>query len=406
MNGRKLTPDEILVLEVQGCTSSNWNDVEVAENFSPASLNNVHFSGIIRIGNFEKVVTLPGGITVNSGLSNCRIHNSTIGDDVYISNVKSLANYHIEKNVIIENVDLLIVDGESTFGNGVELDIVNEGGGRTLTMFDKLSANLAYFLVFYRHNKPFIKALEKIIDDYVSGIKSAVGTIKAGAKISNCKSIVNVNIGTDAVVTGASNLKNGTIVSCSEDPAFIGNDVSAKNFIILSGAKVDDAVILQNSFIGQGVKMGKQYSAENSAFFANSEAFHGESCSIFGGPFTVTHHKSSLLIAGYYSFYNAGSGTNQSNHMYKLGPIHQGIVERGSKTGSFCYLLWPCRVGSFTTVLGKHYSNFDTSNLPFSYINEDDGKSFITPAMNMFTVGTRRDSRKWQTRDRRKDPKN
>ncbi len=404
MNGRKLTPDEILVLEVQDCTSSNWNNVEVAEKFSPASLNNVHFSGMIRIGNFEKVVTLPGGITVNSGLNNCRIHNSTIGDDVYISNVKSLANYHIGNNVIIENVDLLIVDGESTFGNGVELDIVNEGGGRTLKMFDKLSANLAYFLVFYRHNKPFINALEKIIDDYVSGIKSAAGTIKTGAKISNCKSIVNVNIGTEAVVNGASNLKNGTIVSCSEDPVFVGNDVSAKNFIILSGAKIDDAVILQNSFVGQGVKMGKQYSAENSAFFANSEAFHGEACSIFGGPYTVTHHKSSLLIAGYYSFYNAGSGTNQSNHMYKLGPIHQGIVERGSKTGSFCYLLWPCRVGSFTTVLGKHYSNFDTSNLPFSYINEEDGKSFITPAMNMFTVGTRRDSRKWQTRDRRKDP--
>ena len=23
---------------------------------------------------------------------------------------------------------------------------------------------------------------------------------------------------------------------------------------------------------------------------------------------------------------NAGSGSNQSNHMYKLGPIHQGII--------------------------------------------------------------------------------
>ena len=189
---------------------------------------------------------------------------------------------------IIENVDLLIVDGESTFGNGVELDIVNEGGGRTLTMFDKLSANLAYFLVFYRHNKPFIKALEKIIDDYVSGIKSAAGTIKAGAKISNCKSIVNVNIGTDAVVTGASNLKNGTIVSCHENYPAFSEMMFRQKILLLSGAKVDDAVILQNSFIGQGVKMGKQYSAENSAFFANSEAFHGESCSIFSRPLRYT----------------------------------------------------------------------------------------------------------------------
>ena len=404
MNVRNLTPEEILKLENSGCTCGNWNDIEVAEKFNPASFFNVYFSGKNKLGIFEKVVTLPGGITVHTGLINCHIHNCLIEDDVYISNVKSLANYRIEKDVIIENVDSLIVEGASTFGNGAELDIVNEGGGRTLKIFDRLSANLAYFMVFYRHNKKFISCLEKIIDGYVKEKKSSMGLIKQGAKILNCRAIANVNIGLDAVISGASNLKEGTIVSCKEDPAFVGNDVSATNFIILSGAKVEDAVILQNSFVGQGVKMGKQYSAENSAFFANSEAFHGEACSVFGGPYTVTHHKSSLLIAGYYSFYNAGSGTNQSNHMYKLGPIHQGIVERGSKTGSFCYLLWPCRIGAFTTVLGKHYSNFDTSSLPFSYISEEDGKSFITPAMNMFTVGTRRDSRKWQVRDRRRDP--
>jgi hypothetical protein len=102
------------------------------------------------------------------------------------------------------------------------------------------------------------------------------------------------------------------------------------------------------------------------------------------------------------SFYNAGSGTNQSNHLYKLGPVHQGILERGSKTGSFSYLLWPSRVGAFSVVMGKHYQNFDTTNLPFSYVNEEGGKSAIIPAMNYFTVGTFRDGAKWPRRDRRK----
>ena len=53
----------------------------------------------------------------------------------------------------------------------------------------------------------------------------------------------------------------------------------------------------------------------------------------------MTHHKSTLLIAGLFSFMNAGSGSNQSNHMYKLGPIHQGILERGAKTSSDSYIL-------------------------------------------------------------------
>jgi len=102
-----------------------------------------------------------------------------------------------------------------------------------------------------------------------------------------------------------------------------------------------------------------------------------------------------------FSFYNAGSGTNQSNHMYKLGPVHQGILERGTKTGSFSYLLWPSRTGAYSVIIGKHYANFDSSELPFSYISEFDGKTKLTPAFNLCTVGTKRDSQKWPKRDRR-----
>jgi hypothetical protein len=90
--------------------------------------------------------------------------------------------------------------------------------------------------------------------------------------------------------------------------------------------------------------------------------------------------------------------------MYKLGPVHQGILERGSKTGSFAYLLLPSHVGAFSVVMGKHLANFNTEDFPFSYIAEEKGRSELTPAMNIFTVGTRRDSEKWPNRDRRKDP--
>jgi hypothetical protein len=86
-----------------------------------------------------------------------------------------------------------------------------------------------------------------------------------------------------------------------------------------------------------------------------------------------------------------------------MGPVHQGTLGRGSKTGSFSYLLWPSQVGAFTAVMGKHYANFDTRNLPFSYITDDGGRSVISPAVNLFTVGTRRDGEKWPNRDRRTD---
>jgi hypothetical protein len=115
-------------------------------------------------------------------------------------------------------------------------------------------------------------------------------------------------------------------------------------------------------------------------------------------------HKSSLLIAGMFSFLNAGSGSNQSNHMYKLGPIHQGIVERGSKTTSDSYILWPARVGPFSLVMGRHYHHSDTSDMPFSYLIEHKDETYLIPGVNLRSVGTIRDAQKWPKRDKRKDP--
>ena len=115
----------------------------------------------------------------------------------------------------------------------------------------------------------------------------------------------------------------------------------------------------------------------------------------------MTHHKSTLLIAGMFSFMNAGSGSNQSNHMYKLGPIHQGAMERGAKTSSDSYILWPARIGAFSLVMGRHTSNPDTSLLPFSYLIEKNGETFLAPAVNLRSVGTVRDAQKWPKRDKR-----
>ena len=105
-----------------------------------------------------------------------------------------------------------------------------------------------------------------------------------------------------------------------------------------------------------------------------------------------------------FSFMNAGSGSNQSNHMYKLGPIHQGILERGAKTASDSYILWPSRVGAFSLVMGRHVTHSDTSYLPFSYLIEQQNTTYLVPGVNLRSVGTVRDAQKWPKRDARRDP--
>jgi len=403
---RPLSSEEIARLTEQGCGCADWSKVEVAEGFDPTKVKSTHFSGSVKLGVFEKHVSFYGGVTKPAGISNATIHNCTIGNNVSINQVRNyIANYIIEDDVVIDNIDLLAVEGESSFGNGTEVAVVNEAGGREIPIYDHLSAHTAYIIAFYRHRPKVIENLQKMIADYTVSVTSSMGLVAKGTKLINCRIIKNVKVGPSSVIEGTNRLENGSINSCPEDPVYIGPGVFAEDFICCSGSKVTDGTIIARSFVGQGTVLTKQYSAEKSVFFANCGGFHGEACAIFAGPYTVTHHKSTLLIAGLFSFLNAGSGTNQSNHMYKLGPTHQGIVERGSKTASDSYMLWPAKVGAFTVVMGRHYRNSDTSDLPFSYLIEHEDESILIPGVNLRSVGTVRDARKWPRRDRRKSPK-
>ena len=404
MGYRKLNQTEIQKMIDQGCRTDDWGSINVTDNFTPENIYMVHFQGDITLGRFDSQIEPAPGITRMAGIYNTRLKNCVIGDNVYISDVKSLNNYTIESNVLIENVDRLVVAGETSFGNGIEVDALNEAGGREIPIFDQLTSQIAYFLSTYRHDQALIQNLKKIIENYVSTKKSNMGLINQGTMITDCGPITNLSVGEYARISGAQEMTEGTIISKKDAPTIVGSGVIAKSFIILSGSKINNSALIEKTFVGQGVQVGRQFSAENTLIFANSECFHSEACSIYAGPYTVTHHKSTLLIAAMFSFYNAGSGSNQSNHMYKLGPVHQGILERGSKTGSFSYMLWPSRIGAFSVVIGKHYSNFDNTDLPFSYILESEQKTVVIPALNFFTVGTKRDSVKWPKRDRRTDP--
>lgn len=402
MKYRNLTRSEIKLLELQHCHCENWQDVLVTENFVADRIRDVQFAGSVKLGCLTGTIEVAEGIFKPCGIDHAYIHNCTIADNVRISHVNNLSHYQVEDDVVIENVSELAVTGITHFGNGTQLDILNEGGGRTLTIFDRLNAQIAYLQVCYRHDHQLQERLQSLIASEVAAKRSSIGTVKKGARIFDCNLIRNIMIGEYVTLTGAFALEDGTILGAKDAPTLVGAGVVAKHFIILESSQVDGGVILDKCFVGQGVRLGKQFSAENSAFFANCEGFHGEAVSLFAGPYTVSHHKSTLLIAAMTSFFNAGSGTNQSNHMYKIGPVHQGILERGVKTGSFSYMLWPGRVGAFSVVIGKHYSNFDISDLPFSYIFESEGKSILYAGKNLFTGGTRRDTLKWASRDRRK----
>lgn len=400
---RSLTPSELQIMRTQGCRAvdDDWDGIRVAEGFDAQRMRNVVFAGQVRIGSHTPSHARDRG---PSGMENAHVVDCTIGNDVRIAHVaRRIANYHIADGSCLEDVGLIEARHDARFGNGIEVEALNEGGGREVVLFNDLCAQTASLMCLCRHRPDFIEKLTTLVRSAASRAHGGAGMIGPNATVRSVRELVDVCVHRGAVIDGASSLANGTILSSDEAPTTVGAGVQADDFIIAEGASVTDGAMLTKCYVGQGSRIARQFSAESSLFFANCEAFHGEAVSVFAGPYTVTHHKSTLLIAGLHSFYNAGSGTNFSNHRYKLGPVHEGKLERGTKTGSFSYLMWPCRVGAFSVVLGKHTRVFDTRQFPFSAVEADPaGRCTVVPGIMLATVGTVRDGAKWPTRDRRR----
>ena len=404
MTHRPLTADEVRRLEQQGCRSDAWTSVSVLPDIDLGRVRDVELRGTVRLGSNRGTVQVDG-VALPCGISHAILVDCDVGNDVRIDRIGSVVSHVIvEDGAVLQDVDALTADAGAACGAGTEIETVNEAGGRVVRLVPLLTAQTAWLQAFRLHDPKVASAIFAAIERSVDDAKASRVRVGAGAHVLHCGPICNVQIGPAAVVRGTSWLEDGTILSCPEHPTLVGEGVQARHFIIAEGAAISGGALLEKVFIGQAVKLGKQFSAENCLFFANCEGFHGEAVSIFAGPYTVTHHKSTLLIAAQFSFYNAGSGTNQSNHMYKLGPVHQGLFERGCKTGSSSYVLHETHVGAFSVVIGKHYTNINTPDLPFSYIHESDGHSEIVPGMTLFSVGTVRDGEKWPKRDGRKAP--
>lgn len=346
---------EIRKLEDNGCVCRDWKSVRICAGTDLDKIRNVHFAGEILIG----------------------------------------------ADVTIENVGLLEMEREAACGIGSEVCVFDETGSRSVKIYPGLSAQTA--MVIARDPAWAHSFAKEMLEDKLleSEPDREIGD---GAVIRNCGRITNVSIGPEVQIDGANYLKNGSLVNnAAPGRCFtrVGAGVNAENFIIEDGA-VDSGAIVRNCYIGQGAILEKGFTAHDSLFFANCSLENGEACALFAGPYTVSMHKSSLLIGCQTSFMNAGSGTNQSNHMYKLGPVHWGILERGVKTSSDSYLMLGAKIGAFSLLMGQHKTHPDSSEFPFSYLFGDErGATIVVPGAMLRSCGLLRDEKKWPARDRR-----
>ncbi|MBQ8468002.1 MAG: DUF4954 family protein [Prevotella sp.] len=399
---RLLSEQEIQVLENNVCWAEDWSRVMVAPDFRPYNFHRVMFYGDIRLGRFEKKIEVAKGFFKHSGINDATLRNVTVGNDCLIEKVGNfINNYTIGDDCYISNICTLETLEGASYGAGSTISVLNEMGDGNVTLFRELNSQLAAFMVKYNQDKVLMNTLRQLIDDEVRVTRPERGTIGNRVKIINTKDITNTVIKGDCEISGAARLADCTILSSEDASVYIGTGVICENSIICDGCSINNSVKMQDCFVGEACQITNGFTAEASLFFANSFMANGEACAAFCGPFSASHHKSSLLIGGQFSFYNAGSNTNFSNHAYKMGPLHYGTLERGSKTASGAYVLMPATIGAFSVCFGKLMHHPDTRNLPFSYLIAYGETMVLVPGRNITTVGLYRDIKKWPKRDKR-----
>ena len=399
---RQLTQEEINVLESNSCWAEDWNRVKVDEDFRPYNFHRVVLYGDIRLGKFEKMVEVAKGFEKHSGINDATLRNVTVGDNCLIEKVGNfINNYTIGDDCYISNISTMETTEGASFGEGHLISVLNEMGDGNVVLFHDLNSQLAAFMVKYFKDKQLKDCLTRLINEEIRFTQPERGTIGNGVKIINSKEITNTVIKEDCEINGAARLSDCTILSSKDDSVYIGTGVICENSIISNGCSITNSVKMQDCFVGEACQITNGFTAEASVFFANSYMANGEACAAFCGPFSASHHKSSLLIGGEFSFYNAGSNTNFSNHAYKMGPMHYGVLERGSKTASGAYVLMPAKIGAFSVCFGKLMNHPDMRCLPFAYLLAYGETMYIVPGRNITTVGLYRDIKKWPKRDKR-----
>lgn len=397
---RQLTDEEIRVLEDRNCWAEDWTNVHVSDDFKPNYMHRVMLYGEISIGDFDKNIEVSRGFLKHSGINNATLRNVSIGDNCLIENIGGfINNYTIGDDCYISNVSAMETTDGATYGEGNLISVLNEVGDGNVILFSDLNSQFAAFMAKHFGDKPLKDAIRRLINEEIARKRHDQAYIGNHVKIVNTKEITNTVVYDDCEINGAARLSDCTILSSPASSVYIGTGVICENSIISEGSSIINSVKIQDCFVGEACQISNGFTASSSVFFANSYMSNGEACAAFCGPFTASHHKSSLLIGGQFSFYNAGSATNFSNHAYKMGPMHYGILERGTKTASGAYVLMPAYIGTFSVCFGKLMYHPDTRNLPFSYLIAYGDTMYLSPGRNITTVGLYRDIRKWPKRD-------
>ncbi|MDI6782722.1 MAG: DUF4954 family protein [bacterium] len=315
-----LTTAQITKLKKNGNVAEDWKLVKVADGFDPDRVRNSSFYGEVILGKFDEKVAVGKNIELPSGIYNSTLINSIIGDNAIIRDVKLLANYWIKEKAVVFNIAEIATQKATAFGNGVELSLAIETGGREVKTYGEITIDVATKIASSRKDKQLLAEYDKLVAEYVSEATSEKGIVCEGAVVKNTAKVLDTFVGPYAIIDNAIMVVNTTILSNKDEKTEVSDGAYVKNSIIQWGSEVTSMGVVDSSVLTEHSHVEREGLVTNSILGPNTGVAEGEVTASLVGPFVGFHHQS-LLIAAYWpeGKGNVGYGANVgSNHTSRV----------------------------------------------------------------------------------------
>ncbi len=370
--GRALTAEEVAALTAGGCSAEEWARVRVCEPFDPSRLRHVRFLGAVSVGPTAGEIEIAPGVSHPAGLYRSTVANCDIGPGALVLDVGVLSGYVVGVGAVVRDCREVIASGRSGFGNGREIAVGIETGGREVLSFAELTIPVAECVAKRRDRAEFLAAYAELVGRYTEAVRRPRATIGEGAVLARCGRVADVLVGAAARIEGATLVENATLLSTAEEPALVGDGCIVRDAILQWGCEVQSMSIVTNAVLTEHSHVERHGKVSDSILGPNSGVGEGEVTASLVGPFVAFHHQA-LLIAAIWpeGRGNIAYGANVGSNHTSRAPDQEVWPGEGVFFGLGCDIKYPANfadapysiVASGVTMLPQRIT------MPFSLVN-------------------------------------
>lgn len=333
---KRLSREEISILEGNGCTASDWSAVMVSPGSVPGAVNGCRFEG-------EVLLDLTPFDGEEPLLRDSNLRDTEVGPGCRILSTRMLSGLVIGRGVVVENCGTVSFAGTGLCGSGEELQLGVETGERNVPSFPCLDVLTASDLSGGEGRDGRMSDYRERLTEFLNRMGSYErGRLSDGCVLRNTPVVEDSFVGPGAVISNATAVRNSTLLGDGEWSAAVTDGALVRDSILQWGALADSLAVVEASVVGEASVVERHGKLTSSFLGPNSVLAEGEITASLAGPFTAAHHQSLLIAARWpEGMGNLGYGANVgSNHTSRL-PDQEIRPGEGMFFGLACSVKFP-----------------------------------------------------------------